>query len=105
MIPVFKIQGAIAAGGMSGLELRDTLVRVADISHKLMEANSKMVQHLAKETFDLLQTPLYDPERAAKVEEELREYRTQLNQMKVEWADTQKRLTEKPQDPHYARVE
>lgn len=102
MIPVFKIQGRISAGGTKALELRDTLLKMANISQKLMEANAELVKHLATETFELLQTPLYDPERAHAVEEKLKDYMGKLNQMKVEWAENQQRVSEAVQQPHYA---
>ncbi|MEK6845458.1 MAG: hypothetical protein AABY26_01760, partial [Nanoarchaeota archaeon] len=74
----------------------------SDISQKLMEANVELVQHLATETFELLKTSLYDPEKANIVEVRLKDYMTNLNRMKVEWAENQQRVIEPAQQPHYA---
>lgn len=103
MIPVFHVQGKIASLGTGALDMKDTLLRVADISQRLMETNAKLVTHLAAETFELLRTPLYDPERAGALEQQIRTYMTQLNDMKMEWAKAQQRVTEQPESPHYAR--
>ncbi len=103
MIPVFKIQGRIAAGGMQALEMRDTLVRVANASQRLMEANERLVTHLARETFELLQTPIYDVEKAKVVEARIKASMDELNQLKKDWAENQQRLTEQPSAPHYAQ--
>jgi len=102
MVPVFKIQGKIAAGGLAALEMRDTLLKVSAISERLMEANARMVMHLAAESFELLQTPLYDPVKAQATEERLRLYMTDLNQKKMEWADNMQQLGTSPTaTPHY----
>ena len=103
MIPVFHIQGKIAAGGLNALQMRDTLIKVAGISQKLMEANSRLVMHLAAESFDLLQTPLYDPERARQTEERLREYMTDLNARKMQWAEQVQSVITDNTQPHYAQ--
>jgi len=103
MIPVFQIQAQVASGGLQALELRDTLVKVANASQKLMEANARMVTHLAAETFELLQTPLYDPARAQKVEEDLRAFMADLNAKKMEWAEMQTTVQTMPTSAHYAK--
>ena len=103
MIPVFKIQAKIASGGLQALDLKDTLVKVANASQRLMEANARMVTHLAAETFELLQTPLYDPAKAQKVEDELRSYFTQLNQAKMDWAQQVQTVSASIKSPHYAK--
>jgi len=103
LIPVFKIQGKIAAGGMQALDIRKTLLEVAKISQRLMEANVNLVTHLASETFELLQTPLYDVDKAREVEERITVYMQDLNAQKIAWAEAQKTLTQPVAAPHYAR--
>ena len=92
MIPVFKEQGAIASLGTQALDMKQALLDSAEISNRLMDANSRLVTHLAAETFELLRTPLYDPERAKVVEEQIRGYMKQLNALKVEWATNQQSI-------------
>lgn len=103
MIPVFNIQGKIAAGGMQALELRDTLLQVSKISQRLMEANVNLVTHLATQTFELLQTPLYDVDKAREVEERITAYMQDLNAQKKAWADAQQTLGQSSALPHYAQ--
>lgn len=103
MIPVFKIQGKVAAAGLHALDMKDTLEKIANISQHLMEANATLVTHLAAETFDLLQTKVYDPEKAAAVEKRIRDYMTELNKNKMEWAEQQQALTDTIKSPHYAQ--
>ncbi len=101
MVPVFKSQAKIATLGMSQKEMRDTLLKVAGISTRLMDANARMVKHLSAQTFELLQTPLYDPEKARAVEEDIRAYREEMNKLKMEWVEAQQSLS--IADPHYAK--
>lgn len=100
-IIVFKIQGKVAAGGMRALELKKTLLEVAGISQRLMEANVNLVERLTQEVFELVQTPLYDIERARACEQRIDAYMTELNQQKVRWAEAQQRISEEPSSPHY----
>ncbi len=103
MIPVFKIQGKIAAVGQSALDLHNTLREVSAISGRLMDTNAKLVMHLAAETFELLKTPLYDVEKAKQIEGKIKDYMTKLNENKRAWAENQQRLTEVSTTPHYAK--
>ncbi len=105
MIPVFKTQGRISVAGMRALDMKDTIKRVADISNRLMDANSRLVMHLAAETFDLLKTPIYDVDKAREKEAELRTYLADLNKLKLAWADNVQRVMEEPLvgGSHYGR--
>jgi hypothetical protein len=103
MIPVFKIQGKIAAGGKAALEMKQALVRTAEISNRLMHINSSLVQKLTSEVFELVKTPLYDAAKAKELEVRLKGYMDQLNANKKEWAETQQRVSEIPTAPHYAQ--
>ena len=103
MIPVFNIQGKIAAGGMQALELRNTLLEVSQISQRLMEANVNLVTHLASQTFELLQTPLYDVDKAREVEGRITAYMQDLNAQKKAWAEAQQALGQSSAMPHYAK--
>ncbi len=100
-VPVFKIQGKIAAGGRQALDMKDALVRTAAISNRLMEYNVKLVQKLTGEVFDLVKTPLYDADKAMEAESRLRTYLDELNQNKREWAEAQQRISEPIATPHY----
>ncbi len=105
MIPVFKIQGKIAAMGTEVANLKTLLLRVADISNKLMKANSDLVTKVSSETFNLLQTPIYDPVQMREAEEKLSAYRAELNRNKIEWAESVQSIKETPDQPHYAQQE
>lgn len=102
MIPVFKIQGKIAAGGMAALDIKNTLLEVSKISQRLMEANVDLVTHLASETFELLRTPIYDVDKAREVNDRISSYMQNLNDQKVAWAEAQQSLVQSA-TPHYAR--
>lgn len=93
-IPVFKIQGTVAGMGMDATKLQKTLLQLSEVSGKLMETNAKLVEYVAVETFNLLKTPLYNVERAEAIEAQIKDYMKELNQAKMEWADTAQRLTE-----------
>lgn len=86
MIPVFRQQALIAMQGDSALEMRDALLKVAAVSERLMEFNARVVTHLAAQTFELIQTPLYDPAKAAQLERSIADAQQVLNQAKIEWA-------------------
>lgn len=86
MIPVFKQQALIAMQGDAALDMRDSLLKVAALSERLMNFNARAVTHLAAQTFELLQTPLYDPATAAQVERTIADTMQQINAMKIEWA-------------------
>jgi hypothetical protein len=102
MIPVFKTQAQIATAGKSALQMKEAILRTAEISNRLMEFNSRLVTHLATEVFDLLKTPLYDPVKAREVEEKIKNYMTELNSAKVEWAESQQTIKDMPDSPHYS---
>lgn len=102
-IPVFQIQGKVAAGGLEAMRMKDVLLRVSEISQELMEANSRLVQRLSTDVFELVETPLYDIERARGAEARLTEYMNELNQLKVKWAEAQQSVTEMAESPHYAK--
>ncbi len=101
MIPVFKGQAKLAQVGTQALDVRDTLVKVAEKSQKLMEVNEKIVTRLAIETFDLLKTPIYDVKKARAIELRIQDYMTQLNENKMSWAEQQSTITDTA-GPHYA---
>ncbi|MBI5066197.1 hypothetical protein HZA97_08230 [Candidatus Woesearchaeota archaeon] len=103
MIPVFLIQGKIAAMGMEVSNLKDLLLRVSNISNQLMKANSDLVTKVSSETFNLLQTPLYDPVKMREAEEKLSAYRAELNRNKIEWAESVQSIKEVPDQAHYAQ--
>ena len=105
MIPVFKIQGKAAAGQLQALEMKEALLKYANISQRLMETNVKMSAHLLSETFELTKTQLYNPERMKELEQEMMDYMAELNQQKLEWAEAQQRVSEIPDAPHYAKQE
>lgn len=105
MIPVFKIQGRIATLGEEGMRMREALLRTAEISQRLMKANADLVADFADKTFQLLQTPLYDPEKARAVEEDLRTKMVELNKLKMEWAQQQQVLVDEREAAHYAKHE
>ena len=87
LIPVFKIQGQIAYHGEDAMRMQRALLKTSEISQKLMEANAQMIEFVAADTFELMKTGLYDPERALATEKKLDEFVTDLNQKKVEWAE------------------
>lgn len=101
-IPVFQVQGKIAAGGMQALGLKKTLLEVAGISQRLMEANANLMERLTNEVFDLVKTPLYDVEQARACEARIDHYMEELNQQKKEWAEMQQRFSDLPDAAHYA---
>lgn len=103
MIPVFTMQGRIAALGTEALKIYRTLIEMAGISQRLMDTNAKLVTHLAAETFNLLQTPIYDPAKAREVEGRIRGTMDQLNKLKVEWATYQQTVRDAATTPHYAK--
>ena len=102
MLPVFKIQGQISVLGLQGLDMQEALREVSEISYRLMDANANLVTHLAAETFDLLQTPLYDPEKMRVVEEKIKVYMTDLNKRKMEWADCVQSMGKFTDGSHYS---
>ncbi len=102
MVPVFKIQGKIASYSMQAKDMKDALIGTAKISQRLMEANVRIVSGLATEAFELLQTDLYDPQKAMESEARIDGYMDELNQRKVEWAEMKNRVSEIPNQPHYA---
>lgn len=101
MIPVFIQQAKIAGLGMEAKDVKETLLKVANVSNKLMEANARLVTRIAAETYELLKTPIYDREKALVVEENIRGYRAELDRLKMEWAANQQTLIEKIEQPHY----
>lgn len=105
MVPVFRIQSKIAATGLGALEVRDTLVKTAKISERLMEANERLVLHLARETFELLKTPLYDTEKAHAAEARIQTAMGELNAQKKAWAEYQQSIESTRTKPHYAKPE
>src|SRR3989344_4958060 len=100
-MPVFRMQGELAAVGKQALDIRDTLIRVAAISERLMSANANLVTHLAVTSFELLQAPMYDPVKARQMEAELSATVQQLNAQKLEWAQAATTLAQPPQTPGY----
>jgi hypothetical protein len=94
MIPVYQMQAKIAATTTGALKMRDIAQRNASISNRLMDTNVKLVKGLAALTFDLLQTQTYDLESIAKKREELKAYTTQLNKLKMDWAEGQTTIRE-----------
>lgn len=100
-LPVFEIQAKVAGIGKQGLDMKKALLSTAAISQRLMEANAKLVTKLATETFELLQTDLYDPIRARETEIKIDEYMNELNRQKVEWTEATNRVTEIPNNAHY----
>lgn len=103
-VPVFKTQGKIAATGMLALDVRDTLVRVAAISERLMDENAKLVTHLAVTSFELLKTPIYDPQVARAKEAELTAMMQQVNALKMEWAQATTSLAAPVVSPGYVKA-
>ncbi|MBI3334756.1 hypothetical protein HYZ97_04690 [Candidatus Pacearchaeota archaeon] len=102
-VPVFETQAKITAGGLEALAIKDALLRASEISQRLMDANEKLVKKLSAEVFELVKTPLLDPEKARAAEQRLKEYTDQLNEQKIKWAEAQQRVTEMPSQPHYAQ--
>ncbi|MDO8556710.1 MAG: hypothetical protein Q7R96_06080 [Nanoarchaeota archaeon] len=85
-LPVFLIQGKIADLGESGLTMRQALLKSAELSQRLMDVNAKLVVDVAEKSFQLLQTPLYDPAKAKVIEDEITARMHELNKIKIEWA-------------------
>jgi hypothetical protein len=102
MIPVFKMQAKIATAGSRAMQMKEAILKTAAISNKLMEYNSRLVTHLSTQVFDLLKTPLYDPVKAREVEDKIKNYMTELNNAKVEWAESQQTIKDMPDVPHYS---
>lgn len=102
-VPVFQAQAKIAAGGLEALAMKEALLKASQLSQRLMEANEKLVTKLTSEVFDLVKTPLYDPIKAKAVEDRLKEYATQLNDSKKQWAEAQQSVAESVSQPHYAK--
>ncbi|MDO8641202.1 MAG: hypothetical protein Q7R33_06620, partial [Nitrosarchaeum sp.] len=102
LIPVFKIQSKIAVGTIEALEMKKTLVRIANASQRLMEANEKLVTVLGTETWDLTQNPLYDVDKAQQMTERLKQFHEDLNQQKLDWIDVQSQLSSVKANPHYS---
>lgn len=86
MIPVFRIQAQIGAGAMQAAKLTDSLIRAAAISEQLMAFNESIVRQIGRSVQDLLQTQLYDEQRAAAIEDRLKEHMRQLAKNDIEWA-------------------
>lgn len=101
MIPVFKIQSKIAVGTIEALQMKEVLVRIASASQRLMDANAKLVTALSKETWDLIQNPLYDVEKAQQMTETLKQHHEELNQQKLDWINVQSQLSTLKTNPHY----
>ncbi len=104
MMPVFQMQAKITTAGHGALEMRSALEKVASVSNKLLEHNSRLVTILGRETFDMLRTNVYDPEKLASLEEEVRAYQTELSALKKEWAESVTSVYA-PNGAHYARHE
>jgi hypothetical protein len=101
MIGVFKDQAMIAAAGSDAIDMKDTLVEMARISEELMAANAELVTYLADESFKLLQTPLYDVQKASALEKQIRTYMNDLNAQKIEWAKNMQNMITEPTPAHY----
>jgi hypothetical protein len=99
MIPVFKIQGNVAAMGKDALRMNEALLKTADISHRLMEMNVRLVTHLGYKVHELTTTSLYDPARAREVEAEITGTYNQLVEMKEEFIANQQTVKDIGKDP------
>ncbi|MBI2672902.1 hypothetical protein HYX19_01460 [Candidatus Woesearchaeota archaeon] len=101
MIPVFKIQAAIAVTAIGAAEMKKTALEVPELSRRLLNADIDLIIPLAIEVFGLLQKPAYDVEEVRAKEEKLKEAMEKLNEAKKQWANTQQRLEEISSKPHY----
>ncbi len=102
MVPTFKVQAKIAGMGTQAIALKQTLVKAADISQRLMDFNVKLVTYLASESFDFVKNPIQDIERAKECEYRISSFMKQLNQQKKEFAEAMQMVSELPTTPHYA---
>jgi hypothetical protein len=108
MLPVFRIQGQIATIGMTGMDIKQTLLEVSEISTRLLDVNANLVMALANETYELMKNPIYDIEAAKKVETRIKDYRAKLNQLKMDWVQNNQKISDLAafvEEPHYAKHE
>lgn len=96
LMAIFREQGDIAAAGMEGLKFNSTLIELADVSKRLMDADVELIMRLSDDTFKLMQRPLYDPAEINPVKARLETYMTDLNNRKKEWAANVTSISEQP---------
>jgi hypothetical protein len=93
MIEIYRIQGKIAAYGTRGLEMNRVLQQTAESYRQLLEHNERLVLHLTKQTFDLIKTDLYDPEKCKEIETRLTAALEEQKKAEMTWAQNQQIMT------------
>jgi hypothetical protein len=94
MVEIYRIQGKIAAYGANGLEMNKVLQQTADLYRQLLEHNEKLVMALTKQTFDLIQTDLYDPAKCKEAKARLTVGLEEQKNIEIAWAQNQQIRTD-----------
>lgn len=95
MVPIYLIQGQIAAYGMKGLEMNELLQSTAAAYRELLVHNEKLVTVFAQETFKLLELNLYDPKQAAEIKERLGQRLREQSELEMKFAENKRLMTDK----------
>jgi len=103
MLKVFKQQAQVYTATKMASDMKDALLKMSELSNRLMQSNAKMVMQVAEDTFELLQASIYDPDQTRAIREKLEAHTADLNARKKEWAEAQLTGTEGPQEPGYAK--
>jgi hypothetical protein len=93
MVPIYIIQGQIAAYGMRGLEMNELLQSTAAAYRELLLHNEKLVTTLAEETFRLIELDLYDPKQAAEIKERLGQRLREQSELEMKFAENKRLMT------------
>jgi hypothetical protein len=94
MVPIYLIQGRIAAYGTRGLQMNDLLKDTAATYRELLQHNEKLVVAFAEETFKLIELDLYDPKQAAEIRERLSQRLKQQSELEMKFAENKRLMTQ-----------
>ncbi|GEM_PF-4722598 len=103
LVPVFRIQGKIAAAGTAALAMKEALQRVAELSDRTMDVDVRLALHLAEEAYKLLVTPLQNVQHANEAVQRLRLYSAERAKKAIEWAQAQRSVADLTSQTNYAR--